>query len=788
MELKDLKDQINDNAEENLILKSKAKLKSKVTSNLATSLDKSEFQDSLDKAKDNDLDHTKCLEEISTLKDLLSHARKVHDKWEGNTKVLDFLTAQSNNNMKMGLGHECYSRRDHSKCKPTSPELHDFRRRKYDDLPKYLICNYCGYSGHIQENCVKRALDMKRNTETNETFEEFVCLMKLVQNKYKTNLVSIRTDHGTEFDNQAFIEYWDKNLISLIFDALGDNAVGKPSQDDEEDMDEPDFRLSRDDPPELEEEEKEIEGTNDELNQSPNKEKRTKVIVDDTITLSQNKESQTKVIDNDTITLNPNQGYESEVIMDSRGTTPNGEPSVSTKWRYKGSHHIDSILGNLNSSVQTRRYLNNSCSFYSFLSTIEPTNIKEALAEPDWIIAIQEELQHFEQNKLDDDGIIVRNKARLVVQGYNQQEGIDYDETFAPIAQEVFVEQPPGFVDNKFKDHIFKLDKALYGLKQAPRAWYDRLSKFLLDSGFTRGSVDKTLFLKSEDSDLLVVQIYVDDIIFGSTNNKLCKYFSELMTSEFEMSMMGELKFFLGLQIQQTEEGIKIHQQKYVKETSMATPIVTDKKLTSDEDGKPVDEITYRGMIGSLLYLTASRPDIMILRYLIGTSKLYLWYPMECHFDLIGYSDADYAGCSIDRKSTSGVATFVGPCIITRGSKKQNSVALSTVEAEYIAAGLVCTQLLWLKQQLRDYAVDVGCIPILCDNTSAIIISKNPAQYSRTKHIEIRHHFIRDHVEKGNIRLEFCSTEKQWVDILTKALARERFETLRLEIGLIGGT
>ncbi|KAK9671871.1 hypothetical protein RND81_12G060300 [Saponaria officinalis] len=196
--------------------------------------------------------------------------------------------------------------------------------------------------------------------------------------------------------------------------------------------------------------------------------------------------------------------------------------------------------------------------------------------------------------------------------------------------------------------------------------------------------------------------------------------------------MMGELKFFIG---------IKIHQQKYIKELirkfemenshEMSTPMAADKKLSLDEDGKPVDETTYRGMIGSLLYLTASRPDIMfsvcvcaryqsspkeshvsavkrILRYLIGTSKLYLWYPMECHFDLIGYSDADYAGCSVDRKSTSGVATFVGPCIITWGSKKQNSVALSTAEAEYIAAGLVCTQLLWLKQQLCDYGVNVG--------------------------------------------------------------------------------
>ncbi|KAK9733172.1 hypothetical protein RND81_04G048800 [Saponaria officinalis] len=202
--------------------------------------------------------------------------------------------------------------------------------------------------------------------------------------------------------------------------------------------------------------------------------------------------------------------------------------------------------------------------------------------------------------------------------------------------------------------------------------------------------------------------------------------------------MMGELKFFLDLQIQQTEEVIKIHQQKYVKELirkfgienshAISSPMVVDKKLTSDEDGKPVDETTYREMIRSLLYLTSSRPDIMfsvcvcaryqsspkeshmtavkrILRYLIGTSKLYLWYPMECHFNLIGYSNADYAGCSVDIKSKSGVAAFVGPCILTWGSKKQNSVALSTAEAEYIAAGLVCTQLLWLKQQLRDYDI-----------------------------------------------------------------------------------
>ncbi|XP_074283543.1 uncharacterized protein LOC141608090 [Silene latifolia] len=357
--------------------------------------------------------------------------------------------------------------------------------------------------------------------------------------------------------------------VHVIFDE--NNMFDKAEQDDEEDMNEPDFRLFRDDPPDLEEEEKEIEGTNDELgNPSNEKNERTETIVDDTIDSSQKEKLESTVITNEAITPNvdPMVITESTITqgLDSGGTNSNsfeeGEPSShddvpenSKKWRYKGSHPMESILGSLNQGVQTRRKLNNFCSFYSFLSTIEPSNIKEALTDSDWVIAMQEELQQFEQ---------------------------------------VFVEQPPGFLDHKFQNHVYKLDKALYGLKQAPMAWYDRLSKFLLQSNFKRGSVDKTLFLKSEGSDLLVVQIYVDDIIFGSTNNKLCKYFSDLMTSEFAMSMMGELKFFLGLQIQQTDEGIMIHEQKYIKElikkfgmqdaNPMDTPIVTEKKLTLDED------------------------------------------------------------------------------------------------------------------------------------------------------------------------------------------------------------
>ena len=227
-----------------------------------------------------------------------------------------------------------------------------------------------------------------------------------------------------------------------------------------------------------------------------------------------------------------------------------------------------------------------------------------------------------------------------------------------------------------------------------------------------------------------MVQVYVDDILFGATNSSLCDDFADLMKSEFEMSMMGELGFFLGLQIKQVDDGIMISQQKYLKELlkryglqdskSYDTHIPISSKLSLDERGKDVEGKLYRVMIGSLLYLTASRPNIMfsvglcarfqsnpkeshlkavkrIFRYLNGTEDLCLWYPKGSNFNLMGYTDADYAGFNVDRKSTSGMAHFLGSCLISWGSKKQNSVALSTAESEYIAAALCCAQLLWIK-------------------------------------------------------------------------------------------
>lgn len=517
----------------------------------------------------------------------------------------------------------------------------------------------------------------------------------------------------------------------------------------------------------------------------------------------------------------------------------------------------------------------NKLTCFGFVSLIEPKNIKEALMDDDWINAMQEELNQFAKNevwilvprpentnvigtkwifrnKMDEHGTITRNKARLVAQGYSQVEGLDFDETFAPVArlesirlllaiachrqfklfqmdvktaflngdvqEEVFVEQPPGFKDIHHPEYVWKLKKAVYGLKQAPRAWYEKLSTYLISQGYTRGNVDKTLFVKHVGTHLMVAQVYVDDIVFGSTSHSLVKEFTTIMTNEFEMSMCGELTYFLGLQIKQEQNGIFLSQSKYAenlikkfdmtaKKKSVNTPMSTSTKLCYDIDGKSVDQTKYRSMIGSLLYLTASRPDISysvgvcarfqanpkeshleavkrIIRYISGSITCGVFYTYATNAEIAGYSDADWGGNLQDRKSTSGGCFFVGKNLVAWHSKKQNCTSLSTAEAEYVAAGSCCTQMLWMKNMLKDYGIPQGKLVIFCDNTSAINISKNPVQHTRTKHIDIRYHFIRELVDKNLLALEYVSTDHQWADLFTKPLDTERFMTLRNAIGI----
>ncbi|GJY48529.1 putative ribonuclease H-like domain-containing protein [Tanacetum coccineum] len=356
-----------------------------------------------------------------------------------------------------------------------------------------------------------------------------------------------------------------------------------------------------------------------------------------------------------------------------------------------------------------------NCLFAYFLSQNEPKKVIQALTDPSWIEAMQEELLQFKlqkvwtlvdlpkakraigtkwvyRNKKDERGIVFRNKARLVVQGYTQEEGIDYNEVFAPVArieairlflahasfmgfivyqidvksaflygtieEEVYVCQPPSFEDLQFPDKVYKVEKALYGLHQAPRAWYETLSTYLLENGFRRGTIDKTLLIKKDKGNILLVQVYVDDIIFGSTKKSLCLEFEQIMHKRFQMSSMGELTFFLGFH-------------------TTSTPMKPNKELVKDEEADNVDVHLYRSMIGSLMYLTASRPDITfvvcacarfyvtlkvshlhavkrIFRYLKGQPKLALWYPRDSPFDLEAFSDSDYVGASLDRKSIKG--------------------------------------------------------------------------------------------------------------------------------------
>ncbi|GJX46286.1 retrovirus-related pol polyprotein from transposon TNT 1-94 [Tanacetum coccineum] len=452
-------------------------------------------------------------------------------------------------------------------------------------------------------------------------------------------------------------------------------------------------------------------------------------------------------------------------------------------------------------------------------------------------------------NKLDENGVVSRNKARIVAQGYNQQEGIDYDETYAPVArlesirilltfacaldfklfqidvksaflngfinEKVYVAQHPGFIDFAKPNHVYKLKKALYGLKQAPKAWYDILKAFLIKHDYTMRMVDNTIFTIKKDPNLIIVQIYIDDIILGLTCQEMCDDFAKIMHDEFEMSMMEELNFLLGLRIKQLEDGIFFNQSKYIKEMlkkfgledskPMKTPISTETKLTKDVEGESVYNTKYRGMIGSLLYLTASRPDIMfsvclcarfqedpkishleavkrISRYVKGTMHLGLCYPKGSDIETIVYADSDHAGDYVNRKSTSGICTFMRCCLTSWFSKKQIALAISTTEAEYVSAKKACQQALWMKQALIDYGIRLDDIPIMCDNKGAIDLSKNPVQHSRTKHIEIRHHFLRDNVQKGNISIKKVSSEDNIADILTKPLKREPFNYLRLRM------
>ncbi|GKB06106.1 putative ribonuclease H-like domain-containing protein [Tanacetum coccineum] len=365
---------------------------------------------------------------------------------------------------------------------------------------------------------------------------------------------------------------------------------------------------------------------------------------------------------------------------------------------------------------------------------------------------------------------------------------------YGTIEEDVYVGQPPGFEDPRFPDKVYK------------------------ENGFRRGTIDKILFIKKDKGDILLVQVYVNDIIFGSTKKSLCVEFEQMMHNRFKMSSMGELTFFLGLQVKQKDDGIFISQDKYVADIlkkfdfvtmkTASTPIKTNKALLKDEESEDVDVHLYRSMIGSLMYLTASRLGIMfvvcacakfqvtpkvsylyavkrIFRYLKGQPKLGLWYHRYSPFDLEDFLDSDYAGASLDRKSTTRGCQFLGKRLISWQCRKQTIVANSTTEAEYDATTNFYGQVLWIQNQMIDYGFNFMNTKIHIYNESTICIVKNLVFYSKPKHIEIRHHFIKDSYLKRLIQVIKIHTDHNVADLLIKAFDVSRINFLIASIGLL---
>ncbi|GJX31993.1 retrovirus-related pol polyprotein from transposon TNT 1-94 [Tanacetum coccineum] len=389
----------------------------------------------------------------------------------------------------------------------------------------------------------------------------------------------------------------------------------------------------------------------------------------------------------------------------------------------------------------------------SSLRDVIPTNVHSINQPPEHISKWTKD-HPLDNVKLDELGGVLKNKARLVARGHLQEEGIDFEVYIAPVAQleaiRIFITY-----DAHKNMIVYQMDVKtgfLNGiLREEVYAWYDLLSSFLLSQKFSKGTVDPTLFTRKEGKDILLVQIYVDDIIFASTDPALRETFSEIIPSDI---FLNQSKYAL--------EIIK----KYGMETSdpIDTPIVEKSKLDADLQRKEVDLTRYRGMIGSFMYLTASRPDLVFVVCMLP--------------------DADHAGCQDTRRSTSGSMKLLGNRLVSWSSKKQKSMTISSTEAEYIALSGCCAQILWMRSQLTNYSLGFNKIPLYCDNKSAITLCCNNVQHSRSKHIDVRYYFIKEQLENGVVELYFVRTEYQLTDIFTKALGRERHEFLINKLGM----
>ncbi|KAH9291933.1 hypothetical protein KI387_042879, partial [Taxus chinensis] len=508
----------------------------------------------------------------------------------------------------------------------------------------------------------------------------------------------------------------------------------------------------------------------------------------------------------------------------------------------------------------------------------EPQKYSDARGIPEWETAMQIEYDALIKNdtwklvplppgkhpigckwvykiKCKADGTLDKYKARLVAKGFSQQEGIDYEETFAPTAkmvtfrlllafaaqfgwkiyqmdvksaflngdleEEVYMTQPEGFQACGREHLVCRLIKSLYGLKQAPRAWYIKIDTHLRDSGFKRSHSDPNLYVKSTNDDIVILIVYVDDLaITGSGDAAIHKVKSDLCTA-FDMTDLGLLHYCLGVEFWQQDHLIFISQVKYATNllqkfkmydcNSSSTPMEVGLKLSAHDDSPPVDETLYRQLVGSLIYLTTTRPDLCfavsylsrflskpklihwgaakrVLRYVKGTLDFGILYQRVADFTLIGYTDSDWGGSVDTRRSTTGYIFSLGSGVISWQSKLQPTVAISSTEAEYKAVVSAGCEAVWLRQILVDFQfsqVTATPLSLFCDNQGVLKMVKNPIYHARTKHIEIHHHYIRQLVDSGEISLHFCPSQEQSADVMTKPLGAFLFVKFRDKLGIV---